>query len=256
MKLEKLHLYFFMAFLSALFLLKPSVSNGEEIIAAVEHYPPWIIIEPTSISGINIEILNEVAKRLNLQLTLKECPWKRCLHMMEYGEADIMSSLLKRAERKVYMVYIEPPYKTRSTKAFYLPKGKGHLIQKYEDLYHLKVGVTRGVKYFPPFDNDPKINKIEAVADINLLRMLAANRLSAIVSTESQADYLILYEGFQGKFEKAPFKYDKSVPVHLAISKKSRYVKQLPNFNKIMKQMVSEGKIDMTIKNFYDKLKK
>ena len=88
----------------------PKASYAQELIVAIDDFPPWNITTSEPISGINVDILTELSQRLDLQLSFIKCPWKRCLKMMRSGQVDIIPGLLKRAEREEYMEYINPPY--------------------------------------------------------------------------------------------------------------------------------------------------
>ncbi len=129
-------------------LLHSNSSQGNELIYAASHWPPWVIVpQEGSITGINIDIVKEIAKRLELDLKIIRCTWKRCLKLVELGEADIIGTILKRPDREIYLHFLPPPYIVTSSRVFYVLKGQKHLIQKYEDLYRMKqVGVVRGVK--------------------------------------------------------------------------------------------------------------
>ena len=113
--------------------LNSNMVEAATIKVAVEHFPPWSFTKPT-VGGINIEIINKLCKKLNLKIEYIKCPWNRCLHLMENGEADMLSGVLKRPEREKYLHFITPPYKTKSTKAFYLKKKGGVILKKFEDL--------------------------------------------------------------------------------------------------------------------------
>jgi polar amino acid transport system substrate-binding protein len=176
--------------------------------------------------------------------------------MMRSGKADLISGVLKRPEREEYMIFIEPPYKTESIKAFYIRKDKKISIQKYEDLYRLKIGVQAGVKYFERFDADPNIQKEEAGNDLSNFRKLAIGRIDAVISTETQADYLITTQGFKEKFKKAKYKYSASLPVYFAISKKSAYAKQALQFSEIVKKLVEEKVFETIVENYFNALHK
>lgn len=241
-------------FLGVLFFHGPS--QGRDLIVLVEDFPPWVITKPKPIRGINIEIFKEIAHRLDFKPHYIVYPWKRCLKMMELGKGDIMASLLKRPEREAYMLYIEPPYKTRSTKVFYVSKGKKNLILKYEDLFNLNIGTTIGTKYFEPFDSDSRIIKHPVATDAQNLWKIKKHRLDALIGTGTNLDYLILSEGFYGEFEKTVFRYDRQINVHMAISKKSQYADQLPCFNRAMQQLVTEGTIEKIVDTFFRKMNK
>jgi len=229
---------------------------GRELVLLVEHFPPWTVVTPEGIGGINVEIVEEIASRLNIEVTCLECPWKRCLKMMQTGAGDAMTSLLRRPEREEYMAFIEPPYKNKSSKVFYLARGQAGLIGKYEDLYSLEVGVTLGAKYFEPFDSDTNIKKRPVKTDSQNIKKLALGRLDALIGTESNIDYLILEMGVQERFEKAPYRYDQNVEVYMGISRKSPFAAQVARFNTVMKELVGSGTVDAIIRSYFQRLRK
>ena len=103
------------------------IANSKNTILRVpiSEFGPWKIIEKNEFKGIDIQILEEVGKELNLSFEFIGCTFARGLELMKHGQADLMTSLLKRPDREVYIKYIEPPYKTTSSKAFYLRKNEG-----------------------------------------------------------------------------------------------------------------------------------
>ncbi|MCX4026239.1 amino acid ABC transporter substrate-binding protein [Endozoicomonas sp. SM1973] len=224
---------------------------SKELVVATSEFSPWKIVEEGELKGIDGELIKDIASRLGLKIKYSECPFKRCLALMKSGLVDIMTGLLKRSDREVYIQYIEPYYVNKKTsKIFYLLKGNGHLIKKYEDIYRLKVGVKIGVRYFNKFDEDSKIKKNAVTDVIQNLRMLEAGRIDAIVNTESQGDYLIHKYGFQGKFEKAVFRPTPDVPFYFGISKKSDYMKQFDLIQNTLHQIVKEGNVEVLMKKY------
>lgn len=88
-------------FIALFFLLlgmfsHPFSTTGKELVVPILHFPPWIVIEQEQVTGINIEIIKEMASKLGVQIKYKKCPWKRCLAFMEKGKTDLMSSLVKK----------------------------------------------------------------------------------------------------------------------------------------------------------------
>ncbi len=173
-----------------------------------------------------------------------------------YG-ADIYIGLFRSVEREKYIYFVEPPFQTKTVKAFYLRKGESIRIQKYEDLYTLKmaVGIRSGFQNFPRFDNDERIKKEGVDADEQNLKKLSSGRIDAFLHTEEVADYLIAALGYAGHFEKASYKPDLSNPAYLAISKKSSFMELAGEFDDSLKYLVSTGKIEEIKKAYFKKLK-
>lgn len=239
-------LFFFLILAS----FHPNYILGNELSFAVNEWPPWKTTSP--FDGIDIRIAKKIAARLNLLIKFKKCPWKRCLKMIELGNVDMLSSVIKKADREVYALFIEPPYLTEAATRFYILKNSGHQIQKYEDLYKLVIGITRGYRYFRKFDEDRIVKKVEVTNDIQLLKMLAAGRLDAFVSPEISADYLILKKGYSEAFKKTPFKINQKIQTYMILSKKSPHAKNLSQFNMTIRQMVEEGIIKEIVNSYFE----
>lgn len=227
----------------------------KDIIYLVDTWPPSTIKVGDKFEGIDIVIVEELARRMNLNIVYKEAPWARCLKMMEEGSGDLLSQCLKRPEREAYMHYIEPPY-AETIIIFYVKKGAGVEIESYDDLKDLKIGVTFENKYFEPFDNDSALDKLVVNDEIQVLKMLEKNRIDTFLMHQNTADYLIAKEGFIGKFEKAEYKI---IPdgnnAFCTISRKSKFAEDVDIFNATMKEMKEDGTLQRLTDKFFEDLR-
>lgn len=235
------------------FILFPQIITAKpiQITVATDSWPPFRIHENKTYRGIDFDLWQEIGKRLNLEIKFVKYPWARILRNLELGEVDAMSGLAKRANREVYMHYTTPSYFTCST-VFYVKKGNKHLIKKYEDLYKYSVAYVNNSAYFKRFDEDKKLRKHPIPSEIQLIKMLAKNRVKVIIGTDCQADYEIKELGLKNKFEKALFKPKNNVPLYIAISKKSPFAKELKRVNEVIKQIIEEGKINSYSKKYFE----
>jgi polar amino acid transport system substrate-binding protein len=231
------------------FMSNLSFAEKKELVVPISEFSPWKMINGNRFHGIDVDILHKMAERLDIKLRFIKCPFARCLEHMKEGKADFMSSLLKRPEREVFIRYLEPPY-YNDRKVFYVLKGKSQILKRYEDLYDIRVGVKRKVKYFPRFDKDTKINKKDVTDVIQNIEKLALGRIDALINSETQGDYLVAISGFKDKFEKAQVIFKGYDPVHFGISKRSKFFSQAADFEKVLAQMIEEGQID-TIKRHF-----
>ena len=232
------------ALLLLLLLLTPIPSPAKDGVlrVALDPFPPWKYLnrigEPC---GMDVDLIDMIAQRMGLKVEYAMYPFSRALYLLEYGDADMMSGVLRRKEREAYLHYLEPPYKDHSDKAFYLLRGRGRLLQKYEDLHDLRVGTQIGTRYFPEFDHDPEIDKIATHSFELNLRMLEANRVDAVVTTEVAGDYEIRKLGLQDVVVKAPYIYREKQDVYMVLSKKSPLADRLDEFNSVLADLVREG---------------
>jgi len=226
-------------------MLQTSAFSGEKIRYAIFPAPPYMIgadREGKDVSGIDVDIAHEIARRMNLEIEFVRCPWARCLAMMQAGEADLLSSVWKRPERKAYLRYFDTPFLDQLPITFYFKKGSGRVVDKYEDLYHLNsIGVLRGAGYFERFDQDVKLKKQEVTSQDQLFPMLVNDRFEAMAGYVPTENYRMVVEGYAGKIERARYEFAENVPVYMAISKKSLLADRFDEFNQVNTALANEG---------------
>ena len=243
----------FSAILLLLLLLTPIPSPAEDGVlrVALDPFPPWKYLnsigEPC---GMDVDLIDMIAQRMGLKVEYSMYPFSRALYLLEYGDADMMSGVLRRKEREAYLHYLEPPYKDHSDKAFYLLRGRGRLLQRYEDLHVLRIGTQIGTRYFPKFDHDPKIDKIATHSFELNLRMLEANRVDAVVNTEVAGDYEIRKLGLQDAVIKAPYIYREKQDVYMVLSKKSPLADRREEFNSVLADLIREGAFQRIVSRY------
>lgn len=219
---------------------------------AATHFPPWDInIEETEVSGINADVIRTIADELKLTFEPVRCPWKRCLSLLEEGKIDMAGTVGRTPERERYLNFIEPPYAKVPDQVLYLPQKAAVEITTYYDLYQFKsIGIERGARVAPEFDNDTTLNKIEITKLEQLLMMLDRGRLDVIAGNEMVMDYMIKALGMSGKFKKASFRFESDDMEYLAISKKSPHIERLAEISQIISKLKSSGKIQMYIDSY------
>lgn len=131
------------------------------------------------ILDIDYKITLAFAEKFNATISGSKVPFARRLNQLKKGDIDLLCGLLKNSDREKFAYYLSPPYKLKSHKYFFVRKGEGKRLQKYEDLYSLKIGVQIGSKYFPKFDEDSKLNKHATTEDAGRFKMLESLRIDA-----------------------------------------------------------------------------
>jgi len=233
-----------------------NIGRSEQINVCIDQYPPFKIVEKEKvIGGIDIELTNALTNAVGLKPVYKYYPWARCLINLENGYSDFVSGITKRDNRMEYLHYIEPPYKTKSVKVFYINKGNEKKISAYEDLLGLAVGILRGAKYFEKFDYDVNIQKHEVSDESNGLEMLRAKRLDAFITTEEVGDYFINVNNYENDIRKAEYKYEQEVAVYFAISKKSKLAEKLALLQKKAAELKENGVFDRIMRDYFKRKK-
>lgn len=232
-------------------VLLPSIGkSAQQVVTAFSEFPPYKMVVDGKKTGIDVEILMEIAKRMDLTVSLKEGTFEECLRMMELGEADLMSNLLRRPEREGYILYVQPRYRTVSDIVFYVRHDRPKPIRTYDDLAGLKIGVKSGVKYAPMFDNDKDLMKIPAADIAANLRKLVSGEIDTFLDTRTEGDYWIKTLDYGEKVSKASFKFTHSDSTYMGISKKSPFAKRAKEFGRHLKHMIDKGLVQKIIDKY------
>lgn len=233
----------------------PSPSAAMKATVVIDDFPPWKIVEGNQVSGIDIELTKALFDEVGLTPEFIVCPWTRCLAMLRSGKGDFISGLLKRPEREKHISYIEPPYKTQSTKAFYRLTWADE-INTFDDLKGLAIGTQRGARYYPEFDCAEHLTKRPVENDrLNFLK-LNAGRVDTVIATESQGDYMISHLKLRGKVTKAALRHSEINPVYFAVSKRSPLHSMVPQLKAATQRLRDNGTFDMIIKEYFQNLNK
>lgn len=234
--------------------LPPSAAWAQDqvvFVVALSNLPPWKMMQDTTPTGIDVDILREAAMRMNVGLEFKPGSFGECLTRMKSGKADLMTGLLMTPAREKYLVYVTPPYSTQTASAFYALKKRASAIDRYEYLRRLRTGVKRGEKHFPQFDIDRELRKTRVNSMEDGFRRLKNGSIGAFIANEIQADWwLAAHPKTDSIVDKAPLKYHGYQPMHFAFSRKSRYADRAGQLGGILVQLIQDGTIDAVLRRY------
>jgi hypothetical protein len=71
------------------FLSTFASAGSERLTVAYQQWPPYKIVQNGTIGGIDTLVLDEIARRTGLEFDYVECPWARCLIMLQDGSVDM-----------------------------------------------------------------------------------------------------------------------------------------------------------------------
>jgi len=216
--------------------------------------PPFMIgasVEKDPVTGIDVEIVGEIARRMGCDIRYIRAPWVRCLNLLETGKADLLSSAFKTPERQVFMQYLSDPFLHSLPIAFYVRKGSAIPLERYEDLYRCKsVGVLNKANYFEQFDQDEKIAKVPVASQDQLFPMLVSGRLEVIAGYVDTENYRMVVEGYRDKVARSAFIFDNPVEVYLAMSRKSPFLGRIQEMDRIQRELLKNGFIRSVIRKY------
>jgi polar amino acid transport system substrate-binding protein len=211
---------------------------------ATYYEPPYSYVVDNKYTGIHINIISLLAKKLNKQVTFIQCPFARCLSLLKNGQADAIIGLRKTEERSQFLAYLDEPFITQNFPLrFYIRHDSELDISSYSDLSNLRIGTLRAATYFDEFDHDTSLNKVEVVTHNQLLQMLIKDRIDTFLEREESVKPWIDQVDYQQKIKLAIYSYNKSVDSYIAISKKSPFLKNIDQFSRMQQQLLNSGEI-------------
>lgn len=225
--------------------------NSEEI----KHFnsPGWYplaIKEPKTgeIYGVSIDIMNEIARELNITATYVDVPWLRGFYMLEEGELDVCSGAYDNSERREKFFY-SISFLKNETRIF-VKKSEKFKFQKLDDLKGKRLGKTLGASFGDDFDSYAKDNIRlfeNREGKEKLFQMLLKDRFEGVIMDYFDGMYFLKEHNLLDKI--VPLEHPvNSVEVYLLISKKSKY--KVEDIDRILQVLIDNGTVARIISNY------
>lgn len=220
-------------FLTIFFIFHSSAESISKLKIATVIEPPYVDFIDNEFIGEDITLVKALAAAVNLEPEFILCPAKRCYEMVKHGQADMMVSVRKTADRMKDLIYLKPAiFIQYHPITFYLNINSKVKIDSYQDLSGLVIGTLRGYSYYKKFDDDVSLNKVATTNRQQLIKMLASNRIDTFLDREDSISPLITGSLYTNKFKLAAYRYEKPVEGFIVISKQSKiaeYEQELSN---------------------------
>jgi len=239
--------------LALIILFSASVNAGEFMFEAdYRQRPPEMVIDEHTgdFLGPLIDILNMAAAEIGMTVKWQQNYFKRSYSRLIRGSVDIVPRVLYNEERKQFVKYFDPIGYQQKNIVFIVNKGKEALIEKYDDLYKITVGVKKGTAYFKRFDSDARINKKMSVDDKNMSMMFAAKRFDAMIILDMPAFEKALKDIGFDNYALANYKHVQVISNQYAMSKKSPKIEMFDKINQAFKNLVKNDKIQECYQKF------
>lgn len=226
-------------------------SHATSALMCVDHYPPLQVIDGDHVTGENVEIIKQLAKKMKLQLSFTpDTPFKRCLDYLKQGKVDLMSGLLDSPERREFAHLML--YDDLTIKSTFVHKD-GTKVNSFSDLTNLNIGILRGVKQFKQFDEAPK--GMFNITEVNTLPaafgMLAKKRLDAVITTDNYGLQILKTDEFiADNVVKSGYEVKTGTQVYIALSKKSPLANRIEEFESTVNTMFTTDEFVKIIMEF------
>lgn len=184
-----------------------------------ENLPPYSFVRGGEVVGIDVDMLNEAARRLDVELHIRARPWNRALEECRTGEAQFAMPLFLTPQRAAFATFVAPVH--YSTLGVFVAKGREFAFSGIADLAGKRIGVNRGFAISEEIDQTMRDGTIvvEEVAstDLNIQKLLLG-RIDAFVANVINTRHFLKGLPDPGRVVLLPKAYSERRPAYLVAS--------------------------------------
>ncbi len=222
--------------------------------------PPLVYYdEEGKLTGATVELIREVASRLNREISIVLVPWKRALHLAKNGKSEAICCAGINEERLEYL-YFPDINITSEENVFFIKKGRTiKLNEDLKDVSAIRIGVMLGYLYGQlqsAIDND-KFKRVQRVPTIEQnIKLLLAERTDIFIGNKIVVIHVLKKMKLYDKVVilKRPGTDENWIitdwPVYLAFSKT---VLKNPSYMEKVSQIIKKIKEDGTYRRILSK---
>lgn len=190
-------------------------AHGEKLRIVTEPWAPYVYEDHGVMRGLDYETTMIVFERLGVQVQWQFLPWKRCLAMLEQGNADGALDIFHSHDRDALLLY---PSESLSEVEFVLfyANTHPHPAQRLDDLRGLTIGTSPGYLYGADFSESTLFEQEPAPSHEANFGKLLLGRVDLVITDRRVGQHVIQRMGLEGKVSQAPMLVNRQ-PQFLAV---------------------------------------
>lgn len=223
-------------------------------LATIGNFPPNTYYKDGRLTGIDIDVLDELSRRSGIRFNYATFPWKRALKKTETGQVDGMFSLFRNQKREDFADFIEPAIHYSTYKVF-VRKGEEFNYQAISDLYGKNVVINLGYYINSSLEYAIKSGKIKALRipyTAEALAVLANRKVDLLIGNYHEIVFNKNQNPALANIIDLPNPIQMPKEAYLVLSKKS-YIPNRENIIKKLSQHLLTIHQDGTINDIYNK---
>ncbi len=181
-------------------------------------YFPYYYEENGEIKGFSVDVLDYVEANSAYEFEFIILPWPRALYLVTQGKIDLILTLFKTLKREQIYHFVEPAYGSEVNQLFALIDSEFKYSGKLQQLTPYSIGTIREYSYGEAFDQARYLNKLPALTEEVLLKLLVSKRIELAIANPLIFNQIILNNNLSSKV-KALAPYVALTPVHMALTK-------------------------------------
>ncbi|MDK2125606.1 substrate-binding periplasmic protein [Parachitinimonas caeni] len=229
-----------------------AAGKPKEITCYSDTFAPYVLSADGKITGIDVDTIDEVGKRIGVKINFKLLPWVRLEEDIKKGagsEVECAYAYGRTPEREAYMDFTTVPLHVTAYTLF-ARKDANIAYKSLADMKGKSVGLRRGFKAPPEFEEAVKSGQIkveEIDKDEQNLQKLSSGRIDAILTNQDVGRYTAGQLKISNIMPLSP--PVKSTPTFLIFNKAKGHAGLAAEFDKALKAIQA----DKTYEKLYDK---
>ncbi|EIY4746317.1 basic amino acid ABC transporter substrate-binding protein [Campylobacter upsaliensis] len=213
-------------------------------VGTAPNYKPFDYKEDAKLTGLDIDLVNEIAKREGIELTWVEMSFDGLIPALKTGKIDMIASAMSATEDRRKSVDFSDVYYT--TKNLYIKKKDNETLNSKEDLEGKIIGVQLGTLQ-EPAAKAIKDTKVQSNESLSVMIMeLKEGKIDAVVADKDvSTGYLKENADLIGFFEEE----DGSEGFSFAFDK-DKQKEAIEKFNKGLKDLKADGTYDQILTKY------
>lgn len=209
------------------------------IVGTNAEFPPFEYIENDKLTGFDIDLLEEIAKRMGKKLEIKDMPFSTLIAQLQMGGIHLIAAGLTPTKERAEHAFFTQNYVNGEPFIIVSPATKTPLLT-IENLKNKNVIVNDGFTADAYLSQFPEIvlNRLPTMADAFLA--LTSGRADAFVTAKNTIKPFFDQYGSE-KFVTSPIE-GTNEPAAFAISK--QYPELVEHINKVLEEMEEDGSLE------------
>jgi polar amino acid transport system substrate-binding protein len=186
-----------------LFTCLSFAARGEKLRIVTEPWAPYVYEENGKAQGLDYETTAIVFERLGIEVEWQFLPWKRCLSMLEQGQADGALDIFHTDERDATLLYPSEPLSEVEFVMFYANEHP-HPFRTLDELRGLTIGTSPGYLYSNDFSESTLFTREPAPSHEANFGKLLRGRIDLLITDRRVGQHLLDELDIRNKISENP----------------------------------------------------
>ncbi len=219
-----------------IFIFFVIICIGKTLLGVAEEWPPFEYRAERNgkfyDSGVDLEIIREVLKKMGYELKVIWLPWARCFMWIQEKKADLIFTASKTPEREKFLYYPNEPLTYTTVVLFYR---KSDNFKSFKEIEGLKVAYVPSYYYGERFFKLP-LTFVPVKDVLTGFKLLMFKRVDLVVADVNVGINWAKRFGMVDKVDYIKEPIWGPDPQYVAFAKKEGYKELVEEFSRILKE--------------------